>query len=140
MKVKVKKLHADAIIPTYAREGDAGMDLYTVEAFELKPGERKSVPLGISVEIPQGHVGLIWDKSGLSHTYGLKNFGGVIDTGYRGELHAGLMNLSDKPFRFEKGHKVAQMIIQKFESVDIEVSEELSSSTRGKNWLGSSGK
>jgi dUTPase len=62
MKLKVKKLHPDAIIPKYAHHDDAGVDLFCVEAFELKPGERKSIPTGISMEIPEGFVGLIWDK------------------------------------------------------------------------------
>jgi len=140
MKVKIKKLHPDAIIPKYAHPGDAGMDLYINEAVELEPGERKSIPLGISVEIPKGYVGLMWDKSGLSHKYGIKTFGGVIDSGYRGEWHAGVMNLSDKYFKFEKGHKIVQLLIQKVEQVDFEEVEELSDTSRGEGGLGSTGK
>ena len=140
MKIKIKKLHSDAIIPKYAHIGDAGMDLYTIEPFELEPKERKSVRLGLAVEIPKGYVGLIWDKSGLSHKYGIKNFGGVIDSGYRGEIHTGIMNLSDKFFSFEKGHKIAQLLIQKIEEVYFEEVQELNNSDRGKNGFGSSGK
>src|ERR1035437_320749 len=140
MKIKIKKLHLDAQIPKYAHEGDAGLDLYTVEAFELEPGERKSIPLGIAIEIPDGYVGLMWDKSGLSHKYGIKSFGGVIDSGYRGEIHAGVMNLSDKYFKFEKGHKIAQLLIQKIENVDFEEVKELSDTSRGEGGLGSTGK
>jgi len=140
MKIKIKKLHPDAKIPQYAHEGDAGMDLFTVEPFELEPGERKSVPLGLAVEIPKGYVGLIWDKSGLSHKYGLKSFGGVVDSGYRGEIHAGVMNLSDKYFSFEKGHKIAQLLIQKVEYVEYEEAAELSDTPRGEGRFGSSGK
>ena len=106
MKLRIKKLHPDAVIPKYAHDNDAGFDLYTVEQFELEPGERKSVPLGLALEIPDGYVGLMWDKSGLSHKYGIKSFGGVVDSGYRGEIHAGIMNLSDKFFSFEKGLKL----------------------------------
>jgi dUTP pyrophosphatase len=98
------------------------------------------VPLGLSIEIPEGHVGLIWDKSGLSHKYGIKNFGGVIDSGYRGEVHAGIMNLSDKFFSFEKGHKIAQLLIQKIENIEFEETDELSDTDRGQNGFGSSGK
>ncbi|MDE2188151.1 MAG: dUTP diphosphatase [Patescibacteria group bacterium] len=140
MKIKIKKIHPDAIIPSHAHAGDAGLDLYTVEAFELEPGERKSIPLGIAMEIPEGYVGLLWDKSGLSHKYGIKSFGGVIDSGYRGEWHAGVMNLSDKYFKFEKGQKVIQLLIQKVEYVDFDEVAELSDSTRGDKGFGSTGK
>ena len=140
MKIKIKKLHPEAKIPHYAHVDDAGMDLYTVEQFELEPGERKSVPLGIAVEIPDGYVGLIWDKSGLSHKYGIKSFGGVVDSGYRGEIHAGIMNLSDKFFSFEKGHKIAQLLVQKIENIEFEEVPELSDSSRGEGRFGSTGK
>src|SRR3989344_2383415 len=140
MKIKIKKLYPEAVIPKYVHEGDAGMDLFAVESFELEPGERKSVPLGLALEIPKGYVGLIWDKSGLSHKYGIKSFGGVIDSGYRGEIHSGVMNLSDKFFSFEKGQKIAQLIIQKIENVQFEEVEKLSQSQRGEGGLGSTGK
>ncbi|MEK7504858.1 MAG: dUTP diphosphatase [Patescibacteria group bacterium] len=140
MKIKLKKLHPEARIPEHALEGDAGVDLFSVEPFELEPGERKSVPLGVAIEIPQGYVGLIWDKSGLSHKYGIKTFGGVIDSSYRGEIHAGIMNLSDKFFSFEKGHKIAQLLIQKVETVEFEEVKELSDSVRGEGAFGSTGK
>lgn len=140
MKIKIKRLHRDAHIPKYAHHDDAGMDLYTVEPFELEPGERKSVPLGIAIEVPEGYVGLIWDKSGLSHKYGIKSFGGVVDAGYRGEIHAGIMNLSDKFFSFEKGHKIAQLLIQKIEQAEFEETDSLSDSTRGSGNFGSTGK
>lgn len=139
MKLKFKKLHPEARVPNHARTGDAGVDLYTVESFELEPGERKSIPLGIAIEIPEGYVGLLWDKSGLSHKYGIKSFGGVIDSGYRGEIHAGIMNLSDKFFSFEKGQKIIQLIIQKHETLEFEEVDELSSSERGDGRFGSTG-
>ena len=140
MKIKLKKLNSEERIPEHALEGDAGVDLFSVEPFELEPGERKSVPLGVAIEIPQGYVGLIWDKSGLSHKYGIKTFGGVIDSSYRGEIHAGIMNLSDKFFSFEKGHKIAQLLIQKVETVEFEEVKELSDSVRGEGAFGSTGK
>lgn len=139
VKIRIKKTHPDAIVPRYAHDGDAGLDLFTVEPLELEPGERKSISLGLAVEIPDGYVGLIWDKSGLSHKYGIKTFGGVIDAGYRGEIHVGVMNLSDKFFSFEKGHKIAQLLIQKIEQADLEVVAELSVSSRGASGLGSTG-
>lgn len=140
MKVKIKKLHPEAIIPRYAHKGDAGLDLFTVDSLELEPGERKSVPLGLAVEIPVGYVGLIWDKSGLSHKYGIKSFGGVIDSSYRGEIHVGVINLSDKFFSFEKGHKIGQLLIQKVEQVNFEEVDELTDSSRAAGGFGSTGK
>lgn len=140
MKLKIKKLHPDAIIPSYAHEGDAGMDLFAPERVELLPGERKSIPLGLSMEIPYGYVILLWDKSGISHKFGLKSFGGVVDSGYRGEVCAGIMNLSDKPYVFEKGNKVIQMLIQKVEEMEVEEVDGLSESMRGAGGFGSTGK
>ncbi len=140
MRIKIKKLHPKAHIPKHAHNNDAGMDLYAIDAFEMEPGERKSIPLGLAIEIPNGFVGLIWDKSGLSHKYGIKTFGGVIDSGYRGEIHAGLMNLSDKFFHFEKGQKIAQLLIQKVENINFEEVLELTDTDRGKGGFGSTGK
>ena len=140
MKLKIKRLHKDAIIPKYAHDDDAGMDLYCVEDFNMAPWERKSIPIGLAMEIPKGHVGLVWDKSGLSHKFGLKTFGGVIDAGFRGEICIGIMNISDKPFHFEKGHKIAQILIQKIEHVDIKEVTKLSETKRGQKGFGSTGK
>lgn len=138
--LKIKKLRPDVKIPRYAQPGDACMDLFTAEPFELEPGERRSIPLGFAIEIPEGYVGLIWDKSGLSHKYGIKTFGGVIDSGYRGEWHVGVVNLSDQFFSFEKGHKVAQFLIQKVEQAEFKEVEELSETERGSGGLGSTGR
>ncbi|MEN9912722.1 MAG: hypothetical protein RLY66_130 [Candidatus Parcubacteria bacterium] len=140
MKLKFLKLNLDAKAPTRAHADDAGMDLYCCEAFTIEPGGRTSVGTGIAFEIPAGHVGLIWEKSGLSHTYGIKLFGGVIDAGYRGEIKVGMINLSDKAFSFEKGHKIAQMIIQKIEQVELVESSSLEESVRGDKGFGSTGK
>jgi dUTP pyrophosphatase len=140
VKLKIKKLHPDAKIPSYAHPGDAGMDLFAVERFELKPGERTSLPIGLAIEIPKGYVGLMWDKSGLSHKHGIKTFGGVIDCGYRGEWHVGVMNLGDATYTFEKGDKIIQVLIQKVSQPTIVEVDELSDSSRGKGGFGSTGK
>lgn len=140
VELKIKKLHKDAVLPTYGHRGDAGFDLYTVEDVEVKPGERKQVPTGLAMEIPGECVGLVWDKSGLSHKEGIKTLGGVIDSGYRGEVKIGVINLSDKPYTFEKGHKVAQMIIQERIYADVLEVEELSVTERGEGGFGSTGK
>lgn len=140
MQLKIKKLHAEAIIPQYAHQDDAGFDLFSTETINVKSGERMQVPTGIAMEIPQGFVGLVWDKSGLSHKHGLKTLGGVIDAGYRGEVKVGIINLSTEPYLLEKGHKIAQMIIQKKESCEIIEVAELSEAERGDKGFGSTGK
>ncbi len=142
-KLKIVRLDKTMPLPSYAHAGDAAFDLYAAREIVLKPGERASIPTGLVMEIPEGFVGLIWEKSGLSHKNGLKTFGGVVDAGYRGEILIGMMNLSDAPYTFEKNHKVAQMIIQKREDVEIvevENAAELSDSARGEGGFGSSGK
>ena len=140
MKVKIKKIHPDATIPKFAHINDAGMDICVPERVTIAPGERKSIPLGLAFEIPDGYVGLLWDKSGLSHKYGIKTFGGVIDAGYRGEVHAGVMNLSKETYVFEKGHKIVQLLIQRIEHPEIIEVDILSESHRGGKGFGSSGK
>lgn len=140
MEIKVKKLHKDAKIPTYAHHGDAGFDLYAIESVSIPVGARVLVGTGIAIEIPDGYVGLIWDKSGLSMVHGLKNLGGVIDAGYRGEIKAGVVNLSDEDYTITVGHKVAQMLIQKVERADIKEVADLSDTSRGHGGFGSSGK
>ena len=120
MKLKIKKLQPEAVLPKYATQDDAGMDLFAIEDVEIMPMERKQIGTGIALEIPAGHVGLIWDKSGLSHKFGIKTLGGVIDSGYRGEIKVGVINLGTEKYIFEKGHKIAQMIIQKKETLEIE--------------------
>lgn len=140
MKLKIKKIHPQVKIPSYAHAGDAGFDLFVPEEVTIRPGERLSIPLGLALEIPDGHAGLLLDKSGLSHKHGLKSFGGVIDAGYRGEVHAGIMNLGTEPYTLHAGDKIIQMLIMPVVRVDIEEAEELSNSDRGAGAFGSSGK
>lgn len=140
LRVKIKKNHPDAILPKYAHGGDAGIDLFSNEDFELKNNVRDAVPTGISVEIPKGYVGLIWDKSGIATKEGIKTIGGVIDSTFRGELKIAVINLSGKTYKFLKGHKIAQMLVQKIESVEIIEVDKLSDTTRGDKGYGSSGK
>jgi len=139
MQLKFKKLHIDAKVPRYAYKGDAGMDLYVPENTIIKVGERKSIPLGIAIEIPEGYVGILSDKSGLSHKHGLKSYGGVIDSGYRGQIHVGMMNLSDKDYEFKSGEKIIQMLITPVMQMDIIEVDELCDSDRGDGGFGSSG-
>jgi dUTP pyrophosphatase len=139
MKLKVKKLHKDARLPTHGHPGDAGMDFYALKDTVFLPGRQASVFTGIAVEIPKGYVGLCWDKSGISFKLGLKTMGGVIDSGYRGEIIMNLLNTSKKKVIIKKGHKIAQMIIQKFEYCDIVEVKKLSKTVRGAGREGSTG-
>ncbi len=138
--LKIKRLSPDVVLPTYAYKGDAAFDLCAAEEAVLKPLEYKGIPTGLSLEIPSGYVGLVWDKSGIAIKNGLKTLGGVIDCGYRGEVLVGVINLSAKKYIFKKGEKVAQMIIQKKETVSIKEVKNLKLSERGGRGFGSSGK
>jgi len=139
MQIKVKKLNEEAKLPTHGHPGDAGMDFYALEDVVFLPGKQNRVRTGVAVEIPEGCVGLIWDKSSVSFNFGLKIMGGVIDAGFRGELTMSLFNTSDKEVILEKGHKVAQMIIQKFEHCDILEVDAISETVRGEGREGSTG-
>lgn len=139
MKLKVKKLKDGAKMPTKGHPGDAGVDFYALEEVVFNPGEQKRVHTGVSLEIPEGHVGLVWDKSSISFNNSLKIMGGVIDSGFRGEFVASLVNLSNTVQTLEKGQKFTQMIIQKFEDCDIVEVDELTDSVRGHGREGSTG-
>lgn len=140
MQIRIKKLDSSLPDLGYAKAGDAGFDLYAREHTVLAPGVQTAIATGVAIEIPEGYVGLVWDKSGLSIRHGLKTLGGVVDSGYRGEVMVGMINLSTTPYTFEKGDKVAQVLIQKFEHATFEVVDELSGTERGATGFGSSGK
>ncbi len=140
MEMRVKKMVPDAVIPQYAHPGDAGMDLYASQDISVNSQEIARIPTGIAVHIPEGHVGLVWDRSGLAIKFGLKTLGGVIDSGYRGEVMVGIINLGKESYAFKKGERVAQLLIQKVERVQIEEVESLDESVRGEGGFGSTGK
>lgn len=137
--MKVKVLDSKAIIPEYAHPGDAGLDIYSIETVTLQPLERRAIRTGLAIAVPDGHVGLVWDKSGMANKFGIKTKGGVIDSTYRGELQIIMINLSDKPHTIETATKIAQLLIQKVEHVSIEVVEDLDTTTRGDGRFGSTG-
>lgn len=140
INLKIKKLHPDAKIPHYAHPHDAGMDLFAIEHVIVPAGGRALIGTGIAMEIPEKYVGLVWDKSGLSNSHGLKTLGGVIDAGYRGEIKVGLVNLGQEDCVIGAGHKIAQMLIQKVKHAEITLVDDLSPSGRGENGFGSTGK
>ena len=140
MKLKIKKIHPDAKLPEYAHLWDAGMDLFALEKTIALPGEVTRIRSGIAVEVPEGFVGLFWDKSGISMNHGIKVLAGVLDSSYRGEIIMGVFNLGKEPYTFEKGHKVIQMLVQPIQIVEIVEVSELSGSKRGAGGFGSTGK
>jgi dUTP pyrophosphatase len=140
LTIDIQRLHPDAVLPTYAHDGDAAFDLLALEDITLEPGERKQIRTGLAMHIPKGYVGLIWEKSGLSHLHGLIILGGVIDAGYLGEVLIGMANLSSTPYTFTKGQKAAQMIVQQREAVSFREVETFTQTSRGSGGFGSSGR
>ena len=144
MKVKIKKLDTRAILPTYGSPLSAGADLYAVseENVTFLPGETKFIHTGISMEIPQGYVGLVYARSGMACKRGLApaNKVGVIDADYRGEIMVALHNHSDSEQRIEPGERVAQIVIAPFITAEFEECDELSDTLRGNGGFGSTTK
>jgi len=125
--------------PGYAHPGDAGLDLRSCEVLVIGPGERALVPTGLRFAIPEGYVGLVWDRSGLAVKHGLHCFAGVIDSGYRGEVKVVLANLGAGPFSVERGMRIAQMLIQPVAAASLIRVESLEESRRGEGGFGSTG-
>ena len=143
MDLRVAKLKDNAVIPTRAHPGDAGLDLYSTEIAHLGPGERWSVGTGIALEIPEGHAGLVLPRSGLAREHGiaLVNAPGLVDAGYRGELRVLLLNTDPaETVRIEAGARIAQLVVTPVAiAAPVEVTE-LSDSARGEGGFGSSGR
>lgn len=139
--IKIKKLEKNVKLPSKAHESDAGFDLYANEAFHINPGEIYNVPLGFAIEIPKHTVALVQGKSGLAKNNRITTIGNVIDSGYRGECHALLINHGYEPIYFNQGDKVAQLLIIKLFEVDkFKEVEELSDTSRGSGGFGSTGR
>lgn len=139
MHLKVKRLSSDAKLPNRAYEHDAGLDLYSLNEFKLSPRETRSVPTGVALEIPQGYVGLVRDRSSMGKR-GVTVLAGVVDAGYRGEIVVVLHNLSAEALQFEPGAKIAQMLLLPVSAMPILEVQELDASERGERGFGSSGK
>jgi dUTP pyrophosphatase len=142
MTLGVRRLDPRATLPTRAHPGDAGLDLYALEAVALEPGERASVATGIAVQIPPGQAGLVLPRSGLAARHGISlvNAPGLIDSGYRGELRVLLLN-TDRAARFEldAGDRIAQLVLIKIEEPEPLEVQALDESERGMGGFGSSG-
>ena len=141
MRIKVKKLADDAVVPDYAHPGDAGLDLYANEHVQLAPGASHMVKTGISIQLPAGTEGQVRPRSGLAakHQVTLLNSPGTIDEGYRGEVRVILINHSKTPFIVEKGMKIAQMLVKPVHTVDVVEVDELTDTSRGEGGFGSTG-
>ena len=140
MEIRVKKIDVKAKLPSYALEHDAGLDLFSLDEVTIPAGQVKNnIRTGIAIAIPDGYVGLCWDKSGLAANHGLKTMAGVIDSGYRGELLLTLYNSSDKDYNFKAGDKIMQLLIQPVARVEVVETNELSPSQRADGGFGSTG-
>lgn len=140
MIIDIKHLTEDAQTPSRAKHSDAGNDLYSNDVrFTLLPGQRRLVPTGIAVAIPEGHVGYIKPRSGLAHKHGIDVLGGVIDAGYRGEVGVILINHGLVPVVFEQDDRIAQLVIQPVVAVEFRSVIELPDSERAFAGFGSTG-
>lgn len=141
MKIKIKKLSEKAIVPHYVHEGDAGMDVYSVVDEIIKKGQRKLIPTGLAFEIPLGYEIQVRPKSGLALKSGITvlNTPGTLDAGYRGELGVILFNTDEKDYEVKIGEKIAQIVLNKIETAEIEIVEALEDSSRGSGGFGSTG-
>lgn len=139
MKVLIQKLDPSAVVPSYAYDGDAGMDLFSFEDKLIDPGERVSIRTGLKFAIPKGYAGFVWDKSGLALKHHLKTMAGVLDSNYRGELLVVLTNLGKSEYKVEKGSKIAQLVVKPIACAEIEECEINDETERGEGGFGSSG-
>ena len=140
--IKIKLLDKSLPMPFYAHKTDAGIDLYSTISCILKPYERKLIPSGIKVSIPEGYAGFVLPRSGLAIKNGISlvNSPGLIDSGYRGEICIIMINLDkEMDFIIKKGDKICQLVIKKIEHANLIEVEELDDSDRGEGGFGSTG-
>jgi dUTP pyrophosphatase len=141
IELPIRRLRADAVLPSQAYAGDAGFDLTACDRHELGPGERAVVPTGLAVAIPEGHGGFVLPRSGLAARSGITivNAPGLIDSGYRGEVQVVLLNTdSREPFVVEPGMRIAQLVVVPVAEIEPVELDELPESERGVRGFGSS--
>lgn len=143
MKIGIKRLHPDAVLPRYAHgpDEDAGMDLHALMDTTLEPGVAVLVPTGLSIEVPPGYEAQLRPRSGmaLKHSITLPNAPATIDPGYRGEVRVILLNLGKNPYPIKAGDRIAQMVIARYERIEWD-ERDLNESNRGEGGFGSSGR
>ena len=127
-------------LPEYASAGAAGADLRASETVLIAPGARVAVPTGLRLQIPPGHVGLVWPRSGLAVRHGIDTLAGVVDSDYRGEVRVVLVNHGEEPFRIEKGDRIAQLLVQPVERAAFTAVASIDETDRGGGGFGSTGR
>lgn len=137
--LKVKKIFRDSELPEYVLSSDIGMDFRSYESVTIFPLEQKTIRTGVSVEIPEGYVGLIRDRAGIVSKMNVHTAAGTFDPGYRGEVSIVLVNLGETSVEIEKGMRIAQLVIIPAVRVQIKEVQSLSSSKRNDKGFGSTG-
>lgn len=142
MQVRIVRLDEGLELPSYARAGDAGLDLRARSDAALAPGRRALVPTGVAIALPAGYVGLVHPRSGLAARHGVTivNAPGTVDSGYRGEILVNLINLDpEETFTVHRGDRIAQLVVQRYARVELVESADLPDSERGTGGHGASG-
>ncbi len=142
MRLAFRRLRESAVLPSRAHPGDAGMDVVAASGVVVGPGERATIPTGFAVAIPEGHAGLLLPRSGLASKQGLTlaNAPGLIDAGYRGEVHVAVVNLDPStPVTIDIGDRIAQLVIVAVPEAEAAWVDELPGTSRGEGGFGSTG-
>jgi len=140
LKIKIKRLKSEAVLPSYAHPGDVGLDLRSLEDYALQADERRVFFLGFAIDFETGYAAIIKDRGSLPVRGGVHVMGGVYDAGYRGEYNVILINLGQEPYHIKKGDKLAQLVIFPVVIAELEEVNELSDSSRGEGRFGSTGR
>jgi dUTP pyrophosphatase len=141
VELQVQRLRGDAVLPSRAYDGDAGLDLSACGRHELAPGARAVVPTGVAVAVPPGYAGFVQPRSGLAARHGITivNTPGLVDSGYRGEVNVVLLNTDPaETFVVEPGMRIAQLVVVPVPEVEPVEADELPNSERGERGMGSS--
>jgi len=140
--ILIQRLDPGLPVPERAHPGDAGADLFAAADVELAPGQRAVVPTGVAIALPDGYAAFLHPRSGLASRYGVTivNAPGTVDAGYRGEIRVTLLNTdADTPVRFQRGDRIAQLVVQRVEYPVFHEVERLPGSARGDGGFGSTG-
>jgi len=140
MEIKVQRLSKYGRVPTKINDSDAGWDIYASEDAIIDPSKSQLVSTDMAMAIPEGYVGLIWDRSGMAAKRGVHRFAGVIDSGYRGEIKVCLWNSSNEHCIINKGERMAQILFQPVPPLILKEVQNLDTTERGAGGFGSSGK